>query len=195
MSEGYVKVCILGQSNVGKTCLLNRYFKGTFDHITCTTASDVFSKIVDRNGTEFELRVVDTAGQEKFRSLSNLYLRNSQAAIFAFDLSQPGTIDELDYYEKELNNANRGQMIKYIVGTKSDLLNADKIDSVMNRARNKFNDIDSDCFFETSSQNGDGVEELFTFIINDKRIALPTATMETNVVKDLDSQGKASRCC
>jgi small GTP-binding protein len=89
------KVLVIGNSGVGKTAFLFRYFKDTFDSVyESTIGIDFHSKVVStKNGQRVKLQVWDTAGQERYRAITAAYYRGAVAFILMFDLTNKATFE------------------------------------------------------------------------------------------------------
>ena len=103
------KVVMLGEANVGKTCLVNRYLKNTFSTGNPSTIGSNFSsKQLDIKPQGFssyakvKLQIWDTAGGEQFRSLTPMYYKNAAAVCLVYDSTCSDSFDKLDYWVKEL---------------------------------------------------------------------------------------------
>ena len=119
------KVVLLGETGVGKTCLIERYTKSEFhDNFAPTLGGTFIEKEVaykSYNKT-IKFQIWDTAGQEKYRSINKLFYSDANIAILVYDITRKETFDEIKnyWYEQVKENAPKNiQMV--IVGNKSDL--------------------------------------------------------------------------
>ena len=129
-NDGGIKVILVGEAGAGKTSLINtavgeQFFEG--NQISSTTCSFVkLSKII--NDREYTINLWDTIGQERFRSLTKVFFKNSDIVIFVFDITQKQSFDDLEYWfkiiEEELGNAP----IKGLAANKQDLFEYQKVD-------------------------------------------------------------------
>lgn len=120
------KICVLGSSGVGKTSLLHRYVKGTFnpaDIASTVGASFLTKRVLDvDSGTTVRLQLWDTAGQERFRAISRLYYRGASAVLLVYSIVDEQSFDEMGRWLMEMReNLGHGVVI-HIVGTKSDVV-------------------------------------------------------------------------
>ena len=114
----------LGDSDVGKTSIINRYVKNQFDNNTSSTIGINFAckEIKFNNKDKIILKLVDTAGQEKYRALTKSYFRNVDAVLFVFSLDDKDTFDTIkDWMELFKNNSSKQDIPKYLVGNKNDI--------------------------------------------------------------------------
>lgn len=91
-----VKICIIGSSNVGKTSLLLKYTESQFEsNYQATIGIDFKFKILQVGEQKFRLALWDTAGQEKFQTITRSFYQNTHAFVFVFDLSKAETLKRL----------------------------------------------------------------------------------------------------
>ena len=159
-----IKIVLLGDPAVGKSSLVQRFCVGKFeDKYKITIGGAYLQKEVKlKNGDILKLHIWDTGGQEKFRSMASLYYKDAVAAILVYDVSNPETLESLDYWINELNNnADNKNIIFSIAGNKCDLPNdMKKVSS--SEGKNFCKEKNVPIFNETSAKTGVGVKELFT---------------------------------
>lgn len=116
------KVVVIGDSSVGKTNILSRFSKNEFSIETKSTIGVEFlTKISEIKGKKIKLQIWDTAGQEKYKAITNSFYCNSNAALIVFDLSTAESFDRVDYWIKEVKKYTREDVILMMIGNKSDL--------------------------------------------------------------------------
>ena len=159
-----IKIVLLGDPAVGKSSLVQRFCVGKFeDKYKITIGGAYLQKEVKlKNGDILKLHIWDTGGQEKFRSMASLYYKDAVAAILVYDVSNPETLDSLDYWINELNNnADNKNIIISVAGNKCDLPN--DLKKISNsEGKNFCKEKNVPIFNETSAKTGVGVKELFT---------------------------------
>ena len=127
ISQNTIRVVLLGDSMVGKTVFLTRYFKNTFTETFLSTIGiDDETKFIKINDEKCKLIIWDTAGQERFRSLPKKYYQNADGIFLLFDVTKPETFKNVSSWMKDIqNNANRGNdtssIIIYLLGNKIDM--------------------------------------------------------------------------
>lgn len=168
MSSVDCKVVLLGQTNTGKTCLMERYVHDRFLTKTTTTIGGCFAakkELVGNKGVI--LGIWDTAGSERYTSMSRMYYRKAKAAIICYDITDRTTLVKARYWARELQRMEEDCKI-YLCGTKKDLvdsgLNSRDVD--INMARALAGDLNAD-LFETSSKTGENVGNVFQKIAMD----------------------------
>ena len=127
ISQNTIRVVLLGDSMVGKTAFLTRYFKNTFTETFLSTIGiDDETKFIKINDEKCKLIIWDTAGQERFRSLPKKYYQNADGIFLLFDVTKPESFKNVSSWMKDIqNNANRGNdtssIIIYLLGNKIDM--------------------------------------------------------------------------
>jgi small GTP-binding protein len=115
------KIIIVGDHNVGKTCLVRRYCENTFtDGYKSTIGVDFIYKQFNILGRDFTLHIWDTAGQEQFRSISKAYFRGATAVLIVFDLENMNSFINTQIWLQEVQNELTTNFFKFLIGTKSD---------------------------------------------------------------------------
>lgn len=103
------KIVLIGESGVGKTCIIAKYFVQDFDEDTASTTSPVFTskdvQFKEYGDKVIKLDIWDTVGQEKFRSLAKIFYKDACAAILVYDITKKKTYNEIkNYWYKEIQN-------------------------------------------------------------------------------------------
>jgi len=162
-----LKLVLLGQPGVGKTCLVYRYLYNTFGETISTIGASFAMKKVEVAGRPCNLGIWDTAGQERFDSLSSFYCRGARAAIICFDLTDRTSFECLQnkWIKKVTEEAEAGCHI-CLVGTKFDLIQAQQnLRAVRQEEVQALAAKHSAHVFETSAKVGTGVGEIFERIV------------------------------
>lgn len=160
-----LRVIFVGNSQVGKTTLMNRYIDKEFTAQSQTTINPVFSPATatTRNGTEIVMQLWDTAGQEKYQALSQVFYRDSHVAAICFDPNDQESVKSVPTW-KNLVIQHEPKCSLVLVATKLDLVDQEKRGEVGTLANNLAHDIGVEYSFLTSSVTNEGVIELFTEI-------------------------------
>ena len=154
------KIITLGQSGVGKTSIIKRYVLNKFEDNLISTIGMEFShkEIVLKNNETIRLKLMDTSGQERFRSLSKSYFKNAQGVFFVFALNNEDSFKDLEEWIDEFKNKkNLENTIQYLVGNKSDLSNKNINESSIKQFQNKYNME----YYETSAKDNINIDKLF----------------------------------
>jgi small GTP-binding protein len=156
-----IKVILVGECKVGKTCLVNRYTKLLDFQPGATVGVARTSHLIDSRTGTASLDIWDTAGQEQYRSLMPFYFQKANVAIIVFDLSERSSFDSLPAWVNMVNDHAPENVVRILVGNKSDLAGAaidpEEIDAMAAR-------LEAKAFFRASAVNGEGVSELFDWI-------------------------------
>ena len=98
-----IKLLMIGDSGVGKTCLLLRYANDSFSPTFITTIGIDFKiKNVDIDGTRIKLQIWDTAGQERFRTITTSYFRGAQGILLVYDITNKWSFEGISRWLKEV---------------------------------------------------------------------------------------------
>ena len=156
-----IKIVLIGEPFVGKTCIINRYVDNNYkENPGSTIGSNYTSKkitIPDLN-KEVILDIWDTAGQEVYRSFVKLFYKESKIAILVYDISDRKSFDELKKYWFNEIKEFRKDIILGIAGNKSDLIDKEEVNE--DEARKFAKEINAS-FRLTSALSNIGIEELF----------------------------------
>jgi len=148
------KIIVLGDSNVGKTCLTFRFCCGKFPERTeATIGVDFREKTVDVEGESIKLQMWDTAGQERFRkSMVQHYYRNVHAVVFVYDVTKISSFSNLTHWVDECESHNLCRSIpRLVVGNKCDQITDQPC--VSSNLAQKFADQHNMPLFETSAKD------------------------------------------
>ena len=118
------KIITIGDSNVGKTSIINRYILNAFQETKITTIGFnlSFKNITLKNGKRIKLKLIDTLGQERYKSLNSTYFKNSDVIFFVFALDNIQSFENINSWIKIFqNNCNNINILKYLIGNKNDL--------------------------------------------------------------------------
>ncbi|KAL7889653.1 hypothetical protein AOLI_G00019110 [Acnodon oligacanthus] len=133
-----VKVIVLGDSGVGKTCLTYRFCTGSFPSKTeATIGVDFRERVVDVEGEKLKLQLWDTAGQERFRkSMVQHYYRDVHAIVFVYDVTNTATFRNLPMWMEECRQHSLGHDIpRVLVCNKADLATSSGSSMTLEQAR------------------------------------------------------------
>jgi Ras-related protein Rab-6A len=159
LEEIKYKLIVIGDENVGKTAILNRFKNNQFSAIYEPTVGLDFQSIpivIDEQSVT--LLLYDTAGQEKFKSLIPLYTNEANIILLIYDISNIDSFNNIGKWYDSLNNINKEEVIFALVGNKSDL---DYNRKVKKEEAEKYANDHHYIFQEVSALTGEGIQELF----------------------------------
>ena len=161
------KVVLIGESGVGKTCIISRYITGSFDsNTTSTNGASYCSKNVkyENLGKNLLLDIWDTAGQEKYKSLTKFFYKDAAVAILVYDITRRESFDSIrDYWYGQVQENGSKNIVLGIAGNKCDLY---ENEAVPEQEAREFADKIGAIFELTSAQNNTGINELFQNVGN-----------------------------
>ncbi|OHT15246.1 GTP-binding protein YPTC4 [Tritrichomonas foetus] len=153
------KFIIVGNSAVGKSCLLLRFDEDRFQPIHDVTVGVTFSiKMLNIDGKDIKVQIWDTAGQEIFRSITRSYYRDSACAIIVYDITDRTSYEKVGDWIRDVRNLAPPDCQLVLVGNKLDLAAQRAVQT--NEAAD-FADQHNLLFFEASAATGDNVQKLF----------------------------------
>ena len=119
------KIITLGESGVGKSSIIKRFIENKFeDNLFSTIGMDfTFKEIILENNVTIKLKIMDTSGQEKFRSLSKSYYKNADGVFFVFALNNMDSFKKVEEWIKTFNEnyISNQDIPKFLVGNKNDI--------------------------------------------------------------------------
>ena len=193
-----IKTVIVGDSGVGKTCLLVRFIRDFFNDCTQPTLGvDFLSKIVDTSqGHRVELQLWDTAGQELFRSVTRGYYRGSAVAYLVFDLSSNASFINIERWLSDIKEVAPPKIVTVLIGNKSDL--TDKV-SVKDEDIQEFIKKHNMKYYVVSAKTGNNVEAAFLSCIeeidqNRKNTPVTSKNTDTIIFEDEEKSNNGCSC-
>jgi Ras-related protein Rab-1A len=157
-----IKLIIVGSSGVGKSTILKMYCENVFDPTNMTTIGvDFRIKTIKLRDKVIKLQIWDTAGQDRFKTITSSYYRGSHAIVLVFDLTNYNTFRDLPMWLGEIKKVRNTADYKIIlIGNKADRVN-DSMNSVPKEEIKKFIDENKMEYFEISARNEKEVEAAF----------------------------------
>ena len=155
-------IITLGNPGVGKTSIIQRFVCDDFnpDQLSTLGISHSFRDLEIENKI-IKLKLIDTGGQEKYRSLSFNYFKNADVVLFVFDLNLAESFDSIQYWVDLFNENNSGNnlKLKYLIGNKNDLeqkVCQALIDELVNK--------NGLLYLSTSARTKSQIDEMFEYI-------------------------------
>lgn len=196
-----LKVVLLGDSSVGKTCLLVRFLNNSFGNTAATIGASFAVKNVIKDGEQYTLGLWDTAGQERYNSLSSFYCRGAGCAIICFDICKRQTFENVESWVDKLRSSSpdKGCFI-VLVGAKLDMVLDEGVQREVTeqQARDFAKRIGADVYFDTSAKSGHNVNAVFEHIVGKLHKPDGRANQSTGAVNlNQSNAGQQSKrgCC
>ena len=120
------KVVLIGESGVGKTCIIAQFINKTFDQnvVSSLTSQYIRKNIELPEGKSILMDIWDTAGQEKHRALAKIFYKNSKAVLLVYDITNKKSFEEIkNYWYEQVKESSDKDTILALVGNKNDLIN------------------------------------------------------------------------
>eukprot|EP01002_Notosolenus_urceolatus_P013744 NODE_4678_length_776_cov_7.074278_g3890_i0.p1 GENE.NODE_4678_length_776_cov_7.074278_g3890_i0~~NODE_4678_length_776_cov_7.074278_g3890_i0.p1 ORF type:complete len:231 (-),score=25.83 NODE_4678_length_776_cov_7.074278_g3890_i0:82-753(-) len=213
-----LKVVLLGDAGVGKTCLLNRLVHNRFSTIyKATIGADFWTKEMEVDGEIVTMQIWDTAGQERFQSLGMAFYRGSDVCVLVFDVNSESSFQHMSSWRTcflEQVGASSDSFPFSAVGNKIDVdpterqIDGEQARQWCGRVRGNIR------YFETSAKDGTNIEAVFTDVArrylsarkekkqaeDAKRTLMEASVQLTNsrdaeVSDDSAPRRKSSTCC
>lgn len=153
------KVVLVGDSSVGKSNLLSRYIHNSFSEDKKPTLGVEFgTRIINSREKNIKVQIWDTAGQEKYKSITNSYYINSKGVMLIFDLTRKSSFENIDKWINEVYDITGKDICIILVGNKSDLNLLREVtseDGINKAEKYKIQ------YIETSALSGENVDKVF----------------------------------
>eukprot|EP00484_Ammonia_sp_Unknown_P007929 CAMPEP_0197055150 /NCGR_PEP_ID=MMETSP1384-20130603/58115_1 /TAXON_ID=29189 /ORGANISM="Ammonia sp." /LENGTH=206 /DNA_ID=CAMNT_0042488621 /DNA_START=52 /DNA_END=672 /DNA_ORIENTATION=+ len=160
-----VKLLMIGDSGVGKSCLLLRFSDDSFSTNFITTIGIDFKlKTVEIDGKKVKLQIWDTAGQERFRTITTAYYRGAMGVLMVYDITDEQSFLNIRNWMRNIEQHATPNVKKLLIGNKCD--NADERVISQQRAQDLANEYQIQ-FFETSAKSDINVYEAFVALAKD----------------------------
>ncbi|XP_071788524.1 ras-related protein Rab-13-like [Asterias amurensis] len=159
------KILVLGDSSVGKTCLICRFCENNFidtgSHAS-TVGLDFKQRVVTLDGKKIQLQIWDTAGQERYRTLTTAYYRGAMGILLLFDVRNELSFNHITSWLENISQNASLDVCKVLVGNKCDDSSCKRVSTM--RAINLASAFDL-MFYETSAKMSVNVEPAFMALV------------------------------
>ena len=119
---------MLGESNVGKTVLINSFINGSFNDTSYTTGSPSYiTKTIKHGNNNYSFDIWDTSGYVRYRSIAKIFLKDVNIIVLVYDTTKEYTFLELDYWINAILTQIGPEVSIILVGNKSDLFENEEI--------------------------------------------------------------------
>jgi small GTP-binding protein len=157
--ENNIKMILVGSSGAGKTNIINFLIGEKFQSIALsTTSSSYIEKQITIDNKLYEVEIWDTAGQEKFHSLTKIFIKGAKIVLFVYELTSRKSFEEIDFWVKTVKDLIGEQPVFGLAGNKKDLYLQEEVND--EEGVQKGEEIGA-IFKVTSAKTGFGISELF----------------------------------
>ena len=164
-SEMIFKIIIVGNSSTGKTKIIDRYLKNIFeDNSIATLGFQMTKKEFQIEQDKITVQIWDTAGQEKYASLTSSYYKSAKGALVVYDITDKESFNKIEKLVDDLKNGGDKNIYIILLGNKIDL--EDRRVITKEEGENLAQKLNLG-FGEVSAKTGDGIEEAFQKLINE----------------------------
>lgn len=195
-----IRITLLGYSGVGKSSIIEKFLYGEFNYNVQTTIGSAFLfKNIQMDDKKIQLIINDTAGQEKYNSIPKIYYRDINAFILVLDVTDKNSIENLDFWLKDIKyNGNKSNII-FFVGNKIDfnetlriMSNSEINETLENMYNSCFENSEMMPYLEVSALSGENIDILFNMIVNK---CLQSNKYELVVKDNKVTNSEKKRCC
>ena len=194
----FFKILLIGDLGVGKSCVILRYVEGDFPgNIMSSIGVDFKTKQIDLDDRLIKLQIWDTAGHEKFRTITTSYYKSAHAIIILYDITQKASFDHIRNWITEIDKFGKQGVLKVIVGNKLDMENNRKItkEAAENLALKYGIKL-----WEVSAKDNTNIEEMFldtikTLLEKNSKIISEGSSMANNIQLNKDTKNKKKKKC
>ena len=199
--EKEIKVILLGNSGVGKTSIINRYVNNVYNSNCETTLGSTYStREVIKDNVIYKLNLWDTTGQEKYHSITNLFIKGSSIVILVYSIDLLSSFEGLNYWYNSIKeNLEGNNYVLAVVGSKSDLINEEEEVVSEDEAKNFAKERNAIFKLVSSKEDPVGINNLFDMLL-DELIRMNYIPVKDSYAikrkkhKD-DKEKKKKKCC
>ena len=158
MNEINLKILLIGDSSVGKTSILLKYIDDQFPEMHISTIGVEYKiKTLTINEKKVVLRIWDTSGEERYRSITRNFYRNANGIFFIFDITNKESFDNIKNWLIDSENIET-KVTKILIGNKIDLENQRKVGK---NIIEKYAEKKEMKYYETSAKEGTNIDIIF----------------------------------
>ncbi|KAL9022116.1 MAG: hypothetical protein Q9185_000734 [Variospora sp. 1 TL-2023] len=192
------KLLLIGDSGVGKSCLLLRFADDTYtESYISTIGVDFKIRTIELDGKTVKLQIWDTAGQERFRTITSSYYRGAHGICVVYDVTDMDSFNNVKQWLQEIDRYATEGVNKLLVGNKSDMSDKKVVEYTVAK---EFADSLGIPFLETSAKNASNVEQAFLTMARQIKERMGTTTVNNKPTVQVGQgqgvqSGSAGGCC
>ena len=158
-SESLFKILLLGDSGVGKSCIIIRYIENNFsNNLMNSIGVDFKLKNIEIDSKKIKLQIWDTAGQERFKTITTSYYKGAHAILVVFDITDRDSFDHVRNWMADIDKFAKEGVLRILVGNKCDLMNNRQVSTEeAKEIANKY----GIKYIETSAKDTINIDDLF----------------------------------
>lgn len=192
-----IKLLLIGDSGVGKSCLLLRFSDDSFTTSFITTIGIDFKiKTIELDGKRIKLQIWDTAGQERFRTITTAYYRGAMGILLVYDVTDETSFQNIRNWIRNIEQHAADNVDKILVGNKCDMIHEKVVET--KRGQELADDYGIQ-YFETSAKSNVNVLESFTSIAKDIKQRLMDSPQNPNpgqpALMVTNGNTSSKKCC
>ena len=186
-----MKIILLGNSSVGKTSFIVKYIdnKFSFDYTATLGIDYKLKKLKSKKGKEIRLRIFDTAGQERFKTVSVSFIKKADGIVLIYDISNKISFEEIGDWIESIKENGKINIPVILVGNKCDL--SDDIRQISKKEGQEKADEFQIPFYETSCKDGININEVFDKLVQN----IQNSNYSSGETKVLNAGNKNKKCC
>ena len=187
------KLLLIGDSGVGKSCLLLRFADDTYtESYISTIGVDFKIRTIELEGKTVKLQIWDTAGQERFRTITSSYYRGAHGIIVVYDVTDESTFANVKQWLQEIERYACEGVNKLLVGNKADLTSSKAVD--FDAAKQLADELGIP-FLETSAKDATNVEQAFLTMAKQIKDRMGVSAMQNGSAGKSSSRSARARVC
>ena len=192
-------IVTLGEGQVGKTSIIIRYIDNKFspNYLATIGIDSKVKKMTLPNGEEIKVKMFDTAGQERFKSITANYIKKANGILFVYDITEESSFNNIQNWYKNLAENSNNKLPVVLIGNKSDLEDERVISKEEGKNLAKSFGIENH-FYETSCQSGQNIEEGINDLVLQIYEKFGNKNQNTNIEIKKDNikkEKKPKKCC
>ena len=156
------KLILVGESGVGKTSIISRYLNSFQEKPDSTLGAYFSNKLVVIDGYKLNFEIWDTAGQEQYRSINNLFYKDASICLLVYDITNKNTFNSIkDYWYESVSQNGKQGIIFGVAGNKNDLYEEEDITE---KEAEEFSKSINACFKLTSAKINSSIDDIFNML-------------------------------
>ena len=202
--ERLFRVIIVGDTGVGKSCLLLRFSEDRFNENHDVTIGVEFgTRTLRIDDQAIKLQIWDTAGQESYRSITRSFYRRADGVLLVYDVTARHTFENCKHWMNEIKQNTNSDVVIYLIGNQADLVNSGQVAEVNTSDAEAFvsrNNLSG--FMETSAKSGINVDKAFIAFCKvlhnswkDKRDSSPASKSPHVIELHKTEKKRSKKCC